>query len=184
MSPDQAPNELNGDWWWGGGARTQWRCRRDLTLPTKEGRCGQGTGTRALNGDTQLCHRLASCRLTEARGFGNGFVGTGQPPPLDPKPGNENIFIMLICCVKEDKELSQLPEWRVGAIALRIKLRVIIGHGWSVSFETTVLHFLGHSARDASAGWSGHGDEAGPGLEVRGALGGGHGPECQGQCLF
>lgn len=42
----------------------------------------------------------------------------------------------------------------------------------SVSFETTVVHFLGHSARDAYDG-SGRGDEASPGLEVRGALGGG-----------
>lgn len=55
------------------------------------------------------------------------------------------------------------------------------GHHWpwvvSVRFETTVLHFLGHSARDAYAGWSGRGDEAAPGLEVRGPLGGGDGPE-------
>lgn len=54
-------------------------------------------------------------------------------------------------------------------------------HHWpwvvSVSFETTVLHFLGHSARAMYAGWSGHGDEAGPGLEVGVALGGGDGPE-------
>lgn len=84
---------------------------------------------------------------------------------------------MPICGVKEDQELSQLPEWRVGVTAWMMTLRVIIGHGCSVSFETTVLHFLGHSARAMYAGWSGHEDETGPGLEGRVASGGGDGPE-------
>lgn len=66
-----------------------------------------------------------------------------------------------------------------------MKLRVIIGHGWSQSALEPLLlaSFLGHSARDAYAGWSGRGSEASPGLEVRG-LWGGYGPSDRGNVCF